>query len=206
MSNALKIYSFPLSGHSHRVILFASLAGIAFETIEVDLANGEHKKPHYLSINPAGQVPAIVDGDIAISDSNAILIYLARKYAHTFLPEDPVGEAEIQKYLSLAAGEIAFGPAAARLINVFNANLDRDFAHATAAKALGKLESALEGKDYLVGNKLSIADVAMYSYVAHAPEGDISLEPYENIRRLLANIESQEGFIPFKATKVGLVA
>lgn len=60
MPNALKIYSFPLSGHSHRVILFASLAGIAHEVIDVDLANGEHKKPPYLSINPAGQVPAIV--------------------------------------------------------------------------------------------------------------------------------------------------
>lgn len=206
MSNALKIYSFPLSGHSHRVILFASLAGIAFETINLDLANGEHKKEPYLSINPAGQVPAIVDGDVAISDSNAILVYLARKYAPTFLPEDPISEAEIQKYLTLAAGEIAFGPAAARLINVFKADLDRDFAHSTAAKALGKLESALEGKNFLVGNKLSIADVAIYSYVAHAPEGDISLAPYPNVRRLLKNIASLEGFVPFVTTKVGLAA
>lgn len=206
MPNALKIYSFPLSGHSHRVILFASLAGIAHEVIDVDLANGEHKKPPYLSINPAGQVPAIVDGSTAISDSNAILVYLARKYAPTFLPDDPIREAEIQKYLSLAAGEIAFGPAAARLINVFKANLDRDFAHSIAAKALSKLEFALEGKEFLVGNAPSIADVAMYSYVAHAPEGDISLEEYPNVRRLLKNIESLEGFVPFKPTKVGLAA
>lgn len=206
MSNALKIYSFPLSGHSHRVILFASLAGIAHEVINVDLASGEHKKPAYLSINPFGQVPAIVDGDIAISDSNAILVYLARKYAPTFLPEDPVSEAEIQKYLSLAAGDIAFGPAAARLINVFKADLDRDFTHSVAAKALAKLELALEGRDFLVGNKPSIADVAIYSYVAHAPEGDISLEPYPNVRRHLQNIESLDGFTPFKQTKVGLVA
>ncbi|REL26976.1 glutathione S-transferase [Thalassotalea euphylliae] len=206
MSNALKIYSFPLSGHSHRVILFASLAGIAYEIINLDLANGEHKKQPYLSINPAGQVPAIVDGTTAIADSNAILVYLARKYAPTFLPEDPVNEAEVQKYLSLAAGEIAFGPAAARLINVFNADLDREFTHTIAAQALTKLETSLTGKDFLVGNKPSIADVAIYSYVAHAPEGDISLEPYPNVRRLLKNIEALHGFIPFKATKVGLAA
>lgn len=206
MSNALKIYSFPLSGHSHRVILFASLAGIAYEVIDLDLANGEHKKPPFLSINSAGQVPAIVDGTNAITDSNAILVYLARKYAPTFLPEDPVSEAEVQKYLSLAAGEIAFGPAAARLINVFNADLDREFTHATAARALTKLEAALEGKEFLVGNKPSIADVAVYSYVAHAPEGDISLEPYSNVRRLLKNIEALDGFVPFKKTKVGLAA
>ncbi len=206
MSNALKIYSFPLSGHSHRVILFASLAGIAHEVIDLDLANGEHKKEPYLSINPAGQVPAIVDGVNSISDSNAILVYLARKYAPTFLPEDPISEAEVQKYLTLAAGEIAFGPGAARLINVFNADLDRDFAHSTAAKALAKLESALEGKNFLVGDQPSVADVAIYSYVAHAPEGDVSLDPYPNVRRHLQNIESLDGFVPFKATKVGLAA
>ncbi len=206
MSNALKIYSFPLSGHSHRVILFASLAGIAYEVVDLDLANGEHKKPPYLSINPAGQVPAIVDGNTAIADSNAILVYLARKYAPTFLPEDPVNEAEVQKYLSLAAGEIAFGPAAARLINVFNADLDREFTHKIAERALTKLETSLIGKDFLVGNKPSIADVAIYSYVSHAPEGDISLEPYTNVRRLLKNIEALDGFVPFKTTKVGLAA
>ncbi len=206
MSNALKIYSFPLSGHSHRVILFASLAGIAYEVINLDLAKGEHKKPPYLSINPAGQVPAILDGTTAVADSNAILVYLARKYAPTFLPDDPIKEAEVQKYLSLAAGEIAFGPAAARLINVFNANLDREFTHTIAERALTKLETSLVGKDFLVGNKPSIADVAIYSYVAHAPEGDVSLEPYPNVRRLLQNIEALDGFVPFKATKVGLAA
>jgi glutathione S-transferase len=89
---------------------------------------------------------------------------------------------------------------------VFKADLDRDFAHSTAAKVLAKLESALEGKDFLVGNKPSIADVAIYSYVAHAPEGDVSLEPYPNVRRHLQNIESLDGFVPFKATKVGLAA
>lgn len=206
MQNALKIYSFPLSGHSHRVILFAGVAGIAYEVVDVDLANGEHKQSDYLAINPAGQVPAIVDGTNTIADSNAILVYLARKYAPTFLPDDPVSEAEVQKYLSLAAGEIAFGPAAARLINVFNADLDQDFAHAIAAKALTTLERSLENKEYLVADKPTIADVAIYSYVAHAPEGGISLTPYPNVRRLLKNIESLEGFVPFQVTKVGLAA
>lgn len=214
MSNALKIYSFPLSGHSHRVVLFASLAGIAYELIDLDLANGEHKQAPYLAINPAGQVPAVVDSNVdgnvdsnvAISDSNAILVYLARKYAPSFLPEDPVHEAQVQKYLSLAAGEIAFGPAAARLINVFNADLDRDFAHSVAKKALARLEADLVGKDFLVANTPTIADVAIYSYVAHAPEGDISLGAYPNVRRHLKNIEALEGFVPFQTSKVGLAA
>ena len=206
MSNAIRIHGFPLSGHSHRVKLFASLTGIAYESVRVDVATGEHKAPPFLSLNPAGQVPVIEDGDVVVTDSNAILVYLARRYAPDYLPTDPVAEAEVQKFLTLAAGEIAFGPAAARLINVFNADLDRDFTHATAASVLGKLEAHLEGRDWLVAGRPTIADVAIYSYTAHAPEGGVSLVPYPNVRRWLLNVESLDGFVPMTATKVGLAA
>jgi glutathione S-transferase len=206
MSNAIRIHSFPLSGHAHRVELFANLAGIAHEVINVDLAAGAHKKPEFLALNPAGQVPVIEDGDIVISDANAILVYLARQYAPSFIPIDPVLEAEVQKFLTMAAGEIAFGPAAARLITVFNAPLDVEFTQTIAAKALIKLEQHMTNRDFLVGNKPSIADVAIYSYVAHAPEGNVSLDPYPNVRKLLNNIEGLKGFIPMAITKVGLAA
>lgn len=204
MSNAIKIHSFPLSGHSHRVILLAGLAGIANEVITVDLAAGEHKQAPYLNINPDGQVPAIQDGDVSISDSNAILIYLARKYAPSFLPADQELEAQVQKYLTMAAGEIAFGLASARLINVFNAPYNVEFTQATANATLTKLEARLDDRDYLVGDHLSIADIAIYSYVFLAPEGGVSLEPYPNVCQFLANIESQQGFVPMVETKAGL--
>ncbi len=206
MSNPIRIHSFPLSGHAHRVVLFANLAGIDHEVIDVDLPNGAHKTPEFLALNPAGQVPVIEDGDAAISDSNAILVYLARKYAPSYIPQDPVLEAEVQKFLTLAAGELAYGPAAARLITVFKAPLPADFCKATAEKVLSKLEAHLDGRDFLVGDAPTIADVAIYSYTAHAPEGGVSLEPYRNVRRLLANIEALPGFVPMPVTKVGLAA
>lgn len=206
MSNTVQIYTFPLSGHAHRVSLFASLAGIPHETVFVDLPAGEHKQAEFLKLNPAGQVPVIKDADVVISDSNAILVYLARKYAPAYLPKDYVLEAEVQKFLTLAAGEIAFGPAAARLITVFNAPIDPNFAQATATKVLTKLEAHLENREFLVGNNISIADVAIYSYVAHAPEGNVSLDAYPNVQRLLKNIEAQDGFIPMPTTNVGLCA
>lgn len=202
----IRIHSFPLSGHAHRIELFASLAGIGHEVINVDLAAGEHKKEPFLTLNPAGQVPVIEDGDTVLSDSNAILVYLARKYAPSWLPTDPVAEAEVQKFLTLAAGEIAFGPAAARLINVFNAPLDPGFAATVAERVLGKLEAHLEGRNFLVGDAPTIADVAIYSYTAHAPEGGISLDAYPNVRRLLGNVEALNGFKPMPETKVGLRA
>ncbi|MGI9498484.1 MAG: glutathione S-transferase family protein, partial [Geminicoccaceae bacterium] len=202
MSNTIRIHSFPLSGHAHRVRLFASIAGIAHEVIDVDLPSGAHKQPPFLALNPAGQVPVIEDGDTVISDSNAILVYLARKYAPSYIPADPKGEAEVQKFLTLAAGELAFGPAAARLINVFKAPLDADFCKATAARFLGKLEAHMEGRRFLLGDKPTIAEIAIYSYTAHAPEGNVSLDPYPNVRRLLANIEALNGFVPMPVTKV----
>lgn len=206
MSNSIRLHTFPLSGHSHRVTLFANLAGIAHELVHVDLAAGEHKQPAFLDLNPAGQVPVLEDGDTVISDANAILVYLARRYAPDFLPSDPVAEAQVQKFLTLAAGEIAFGPAAARLITVFNADLDAQFASATAERVFGKLEAHLKGRDFLVGDRPTIADVAIYSYTAHAPEGNVSLLSYPNLRRWLANVEQLEGFVPMPATKVGLAA
>lgn len=206
MSNAVRIHHFPKSGHAHRALVFAKLAGIAHEAVFVDLPAGAHKSPAFLAMNPNGQVPVLEDGDVVVSDSNAILVYLARQYAPDWMPTDAVGEAAVQRWLTLAAGEIAFGSCAARLITVFGAPLDVDFAAATAAKAMQKLEQGLEGRDWLVGDRPTIADVAAYSYTAHAPEGNISLDPYPNVRAWIARFEALDGFEPMPATAVGLVA
>ena len=148
-------------------------------------------------------MPTIVDGETVISDSNAILVYLARKYAPQFLPIEHELEAEVQKFLTLAAGELAFGPAAARLITVFNAPLDPDHCQTVATRLFNKLEQHLENKVFLVAEKLTIADVALYSYSAHAPEGNVSLDQYPNVRRWLKTIEMQPGFKAMPTTQVG---
>ena len=206
MSNAVRIHHASLSGHAHRALVFAKLAGIAHEAIEVDLANGAHQTPQFLALNPNGQVPVIEDGDTVIHDSNAILVYLARKYAPVWMPTDPEGEAEVQRWFSLAAGEIAFGSCAARLITVFGVPIDPDVAAANAAKAMSKLEAGLEGREWLVGDRPTVADVAAYSYTAHAPEGNVSLEPYPNIRAWIARFEALDGFVAMPTTPVGLAA
>lgn len=206
MSNAITIYRHALSGHSHRVELFASLAGIKHTLVDVDLSAGEHKQPDFLKLNPFGQVPVIQDGDTVLADSNAILIYLAQRYAPEWYPNTPVGVARIQRFLSTAAGEIAYGPAAARLVTVFGAELDATRAISIAGWAYARLEEHLEGRNWLVGDRPSIADIAIYSYTAHAPEGGVSLEPYPNLAALLRNVEALPGFKPMQATAVGLAA
>ena len=206
MSNSIKIHGFPLSGHSHRVELFANLAGITHENVFVDLAAGEHKQEPFLSLNPFGQVPVLEDGDLVLSDSNAILVYLAKTYAPNWIPATPTGEAEVQRFLSMAAGEISYGPATARLITVFGAGLDADRAKSVAEWAFQRLEKHLVGREWVVGETPSIADVALYTYIAHAPEGNVSLQTYPNIQGLLSRIEALPGFVGMQVTKVGLAA
>lgn len=78
MSNPIKLYNFPKSGHAHRIELMLSLLNLPTELVFVDLAKGAHKQPDFLALNPFGQVPVIDDNGTVIADSNAILVYLAK--------------------------------------------------------------------------------------------------------------------------------
>jgi glutathione S-transferase len=205
---AIRLHSFALSGHSHRAQLFLSLLGVPHDLVPVDLRGGAHKTPEFLAMNPFGQVPVLEDGETILFDSNAILVYLAQTYdpARTWYPQEPVAAARVQQWLSVAAGLIAFGPAAARLVTVFGAKLDHDRAKAIAGGVLGVLDGQLAGRAFVTGANPTIADISLYSYIAHAPEGEVSLEPYPAIRAWLARIEALPGFVPMQATKVGLAA
>ena len=203
----MKLYHHPLSGHAHRACLFASLIGVPHELVEVDLKSGAHKKPEFLKLNPFGQVPVLEDDGVVVSDSNAILVYLAKKAARTdWLPEDAEGAAAVQRWLSVAAGEVAYGPAAARLVTVFGASFNTDEVIGRAHTLLGRLESHLSGRDWLVGKGPTIADVAIYSYIARAPEGNVDLSSYPAVNAFLRRVEDRPGFVPFVQTKAGLSA
>ena len=204
---SLKLHTFPLSGHSHRAVLFASLIGADAETVVVDLAKGAHKTPEYLAINPFGQVPVLEDGDTVVSDSTAILVYLAKKFGRTdWLPEEAEAAARVQKWLSVASGQVAFGPAAARLITVSGAPYNADEVIARAHGILKLIEAELDGRDWIAADRPTIADVALYSYIARAPEGNVSLADYANVQAWLARIEALDGFVPFQKTAAGLEA
>ncbi|WP_288377786.1 glutathione S-transferase [uncultured Pseudomonas sp.] len=207
MSNPIKLYHFPKSGHAHRARLMLSLLKLEPEVIFVDLAKGEQKKPEFLALNPFGQVPVIDDNGTIIGDSNAILVYLAKTYGQgRWLPQDAAGEARVQRWLSIAAGPLAFGPAAARLITVFGAGFNADEVIGRAHNLLKVMEAELGKAPFLTGSEPSIADVANYSYIAHAPEGNVSLDAYPNVRAWLARIEALDDFVAMPRTAAGLQA
>jgi glutathione S-transferase len=202
---AIKLYNFPRSGHAHRVELMLSLLKLPTELIFVDLAKGEHKQPAFLALNAFGQLPVIDDQGVVLADSNAILVYLAQKYGNgRWLPADPAGAAKVQRWLSVAAGPIAFGPARARLITVFGAPYNAAEVIAYAHTVLKVIDHELADTPYLAGTDPTIADVAAYSYIAHAPEGNVSLDEYANIRAWLTRIEALPGFVGMPRTVAGL--
>ncbi|AVE04636.1 glutathione S-transferase [Pseudomonas palleroniana] len=203
---AIKLYGFPLSGHSHRVELMLSLLGLPMEFILVDLKHGAHKTAEFLTeVNSFGQVPAIDDNGMVLADSNAILVYLAATYGKgQWLPRDPVGQARVQRWLSAAAGPLHVGPASARLAVVFGAEIDTVNAIARSHALLKLVEQQLSQTRFLVGEQPTIADIAFYSYVAHAPEGNVSLADYPKVRAWLAGIEALPGFVGMPRTVAGL--
>lgn len=203
----MRLFHHPLSGHAHRARLFLSLLGIPHELVEVDLAAGAHRTAAFLAMNPFGQIPVLDDDGVFVADSNAILVYLAKKAGRTdWLPDDPAGAARVQRWLSVAAGEVMYGPAAARLVTVFGATFHADEVIARAHALLAKLDAHLSGRAWLAAEGPTIADVAIYSYVSHAPEGNVDLAPYDAVNAFLRRVEALPGFVPFARTPAGLAA
>lgn len=203
----MKLYYDTPSGHSHRARLFLSLAGVPAEIVTVPLTQGAHKAPEFLKINPFGQLPVLVDGDVIVPDSNAILVYVAKKFGKTeWLPEDPAAAAAVQRWLSVAAGQIAFGPAAARLVTLFGAKLNAEDAINRAHAVLKLIDAHLEGREFIATDRATIADVALYSYISAAPEGNVDIGGYANVGAWLKRIEALPGFFPFAQNAVGLRA
>lgn len=185
-----------------------SLLGLPYECVDIDLVAKGHKTPAFLAMNFFGQVPVIQDGNTTLADSNAILVYLTGRYAadaDKWLPADPLGGAGVQRWLSVAAGQLAYGPAAARVTQLFK-RPDNPEAIARAHALFEVMEQQLSQSAFLAGSAPTLADIANYSYVARAPEGNVSLESYPALRGWLARIEALPGFVPMVKTPVGLAA
>ena len=203
---SITLYGTRLSGHAHRVELLLLQLGLPYRY--QDAPAEVRETPAFLALNPLGQIPVLVDGDLVLPDSNAILVYLAKRYdpARAWYPEDAEVAARIQRWLSVAAGEIRFGPALARVIRVFGRAGDLAAAQTLAGRVLAFMEGHLAGREFLAAEGAdaapTIADLACYSYVAHAPEGGVALEPYPSVRAWLARIEGLPGFKPMPRSAV----
>lgn len=191
------LYDLELSGNCYKVRLFAALAGIPLEIVPVDFLAGAHKRPPISELNPWCEIPILVDGNVVLRDSHAILTYLAGEQgAEGWLPATAAGRAEVAQWLSTSANEVQNGPGAARLVDKFGFELDKAAALKLSGRILPLIEGHLAKHDWLAVGRPTIADCAVMPYVALAPEGGISLAPYPAIRAWIGRIKTLPGFIP----------
>lgn len=178
------------------------LLGLDFTLVDVDLKKREQKTDAFLRMNPLGQVPVLEDGGECIPDSNAILVYLGLKYDldARYFPRSALDQAEVQRWLSIAAGQLSAGPARLRLARVFGTTIDEAAAQQISVGLFSVLETELSDREFLLKRGVTVADVALYTYLAHAPEGGFSLEPYPNVLAWIRRVEALPGFVGMTKT------
>lgn len=198
----ITLHGTPLSGHAHRVELLLLALGLPYR---IEAAPAEVRRSDaFRALNPLGQIPVLQDGDLTLADSNAIMVYLVRRYApdSDWLPNDPITAAQVQRWFSIAAGEVMHGPSIARLIAQFGLKDDPARAERISERVLGFMDGHLADRSYLAADHPTLADLACYSYVAHAPEGGIPLEPYPAVRAWLARVEALPFFKPMPRSPI----
>ncbi len=192
----ITLYEFALSGNCHKIRLMLSLLNLQYHSVAVNGGEQQQKSAAFLDMNPFGQVPVLTDGDTVIRDSQAILVYLARKYGdEQWLLTEAVALAEVVAWLSIAANEVAMGPNRLRLHFKFGRTINLDESRKIAQDLLNVLQARLEIRPYLAAEHITLADIAVYPYIALAPEGRIDLEPYPAVIDWINRIQALPGYV-----------
>ena len=192
----MKLYDFELSGNAYRIRLMLALLGLNYEPVPLKLMQGEQREPAFLKLNPRGQVPTLDDDGTVVWDSLAILVYLARKHGgEKWLPLDAQGMAEVMQWLAVMENEVLYGLARARVIVKFKRPGNLEEAQLLGRKGLDVLEQRLAARPWLALDRVTIADIGCFPYVALAPEGELALDNYPGVRKWIERIKALPGFV-----------
>lgn len=203
----MKLYSYEESGNSYKVRLLLALLGREVEIVNVDLMQDEQHQPPYLAINPRGEVPALVDGDLVLRDSAAILVYLAGRDGGGWWSGVPAEQAAITEWLAFAASWVQYGVFTARALVAFgipanglppDMHQGLDAARIRGRRSLEILDAHLAERAWLACSRPTIADIAVFPYIALAPMGGIALTPYPAVLAWIARIRALPGFVPIE--------
>ena len=195
----LRLYDYLPSQNAWKVRLLLSHLGLGYERVPVSIFEGEARTDAYLEKNPAGAVPVLeVEPGRTIAESNAILCYLAQ--GTPYLPDDRFERAQVmqwlffeQSYVEPQIGSLRYWTLTGKL-----AKRSEDLVagkRAYSLRALAALERHLARRQFLVGERYTIADMAVYAYAAHAEEAGLDLAPYRAFRAWIGRVEAQPGFL-----------
>ena len=185
----MKLYGFPPSPNTWKVRALAAHLGIRLDEENVDLS--QPRTPEYLAINPTGRTPALVDGDLKLWETAAILQYLASKKPNSLWPDDARARADIMRWQSWgiahwgkeACEPLLFNNLVKRIFNMGPPDADA-VARGTAAfhREAKTLDAHLAKQKYLAGDNLTIADFQIAASLFYAEGGGLPVEGYANIR------------------------
>lgn len=206
----MKLYHHPVSNNCRRVLIAAELLDIELDTEHVDLMSGKNREPAFLALNPNGKVPTPGDGDFRLWESNAIIQYLADKRGEPALyPRDATRRADINRWQFWATAHLgppidtlAFEWTLKRALGMGDPD-DDAIAKATgnATRFLSVLNESLEGRDYVSGDTLTLADVSLIASLSYVDAAQLTLQNYPNVRAWRERLEATDAF---KAHQVGL--
>ena len=194
----ITLYGGPLSGNAYKVRLFLGILGLEFEETVINLQTGENRDESFLALNPRAQIPVLIDGEVTVWDSQAILVYLARRYGVAWLPVEPAAMAEVMQWLAVAENELLFGLARARAVKFFGRDFDLASCQAYGRAGLKLLEQRLAEHRWLAAGKPTIADIACMPYAALSYMGGIPLDDYPAVRAWIDRVRALPGFIAMK--------
>jgi glutathione S-transferase len=194
----LRLYDREASGNAYKARLLLSFLDLAYEKIPVIMQDGKNcVDSSYLQLNPRGQIPTLVDGEVSLWGTTAILCYLATRYdrGKTWLPLEPAELGEVMQWLELAQNEIMTGLFRSRAIVKFGIAGNLAAAQQDAGRALNVLESRLGGKPWLAGDGPTIADIACFPYVVLAKEGQVDSSFFSGIQHWITRFKSLDRFV-----------
>jgi glutathione S-transferase len=198
MPTPVTLYDYLPSGNGYKVRLVLKRLGIPYRLVQVDIRKGESRTPEFLRMNPNGRIPLLqVEGHGFLSESHAIIAYLAE--GSNLVPAERIDRARMWQWLSFEQYNLepnvgtarfwlrSLGKSPSELGDKLTEKMDKGH------QALGVLERRLEGREFLVGEHYTLADIGLYAYTHVAEEGGFSLEGYPNVRAWLKRVASQPG-------------
>jgi glutathione S-transferase len=199
----VRLYNSQLSGNCYKARLLLALRGLPYERIELDVIDRSNRRELLGGKNPALRVPTLeLDSGEHLAESNAILWYLAG--GTEYLPEDELERARVLQWMFFEQYEIEPNLAVARFWISILGEQERYAAELEAKwraghRALAALDEHLDGREWLVGNAYSIADISLYGYTHNGDEGGFDLGPYANVRAWLDRVAARPGHLPIEA-------
>lgn len=184
----LTLYGHPLSSPTNKVRMTANAVDEDYNFVFIDLSKGEQKSENYLSINPLGQVPAIEDGELKLFESNAICRYLARKNGADLVPEEPVAQARVDQWTDLVSNMINTGYTRLLYNKVIAPQIGMDAddkaireGEEMLDRGFPVIESQLGRCDFLAGEDLSLADIALLASMDPTEILEVDLSSYPKL-------------------------